>query len=128
MPRTARTRGRGIVWTDDSLFDNMTRFPVVMDQAMGQVFEYEATEAQNMMRTNAPWQDKTGNARQGLFTATGRTESGHFMVLYHTMPYGIWLEVRHNGQYAVIEPSLQPVGLQVMQSLRRLFNLMEAAA
>jgi hypothetical protein len=75
------------------------------------------------MRQNAPWTDQTGNARNGLFAEAkhdwGRT---HAIVLYHSVPYGIWLEVRHQGRYAIILPTAKEQGMAVMNTLRDLLR------
>lgn len=130
----------GLVWTDRSLHRNMGLMAPAMDQIIGKVMEYEANEAQNFMRQNAPWTDRTANARQGLFAryvnggdsgsgrdAGGRFTSGgtrHMIVLYHTMPYGFWLEVKHAGKYQIIMPATAECGRQVMGSLDKAFAMM----
>lgn len=122
MPSTATRRTGALRWTDRSLFTKMTALPPAVDAMVGQVMEYEANEAQNFMRTSARWTDRTGNARQGLFARAGKDDGSHFIVLYHTMPYGFWLEVKNGGRYAIIEPTLDTAGRQTMQSLQALFR------
>lgn len=79
-------------------------------------FDAAVPRAESYMRENAPWTDQTGNARAGL---RARHEKEplvqHELILYHTMPYGIWLEVRWSGRYAIIVPTLQQMGPEVMQ-------------
>lgn len=112
----------GLVWTSDTLTPGLRMAPEKFHLRMAAVMEYEANEAQDYMRINAPWTDRTGNARQGLFGRAFRDAKRHVIVLYHTMPYGIWLEVKQSGQYAIIVPSLPIVGRNVMQSLNGLLR------
>lgn len=127
----------GIVWTHDTLHPKMKAFSPKVDAALDAVMQYESNEAQNDMRIHAPWNDQTGNARQGLFaqagsedSAGGRDAAGRFtkggskkfIVLYHTMPYGIWLELKHEGQYAIILPTIQSHGPEVMKSINRVLS------
>jgi hypothetical protein len=127
----------GIVWETNTLKPKMKALPPRIDVAIDAVMEYEANEAQNDMRTYAPWTDRTTNARQGLFAqagsedsaggrdAAGRFTSGgskKFIVLYHTMPYGIWLELKNNGHYAIILPTVQSAGPQVMASINKVLS------
>ena len=63
--------------------------------------------AQAWMRTNATWTDQTGNARNGLFAQVQTATNQVAIVLYHSVPYGIWLEVRWSGRYAIINPAIQ---------------------
>lgn len=118
----------GILWVDRSLFHKVASLPPVIDRMVGNVMYFEAQNAQNRMRSEAPWTDRTANARQGLFARSGKAEGRYYIVLYHTVPYGIWLEIKNSGRYAIIEPSLQPTGHEVMLSLRSLFRTAERAA
>lgn len=72
--------------------------------------DYFAQRIQDDMRTNAPWQDRTGNARSGLFSVA-EMASRDVVALYlshgHTIEYGKWLEVAHAGRYAVVMPTLE---------------------
>lgn len=86
----------------------------------------EAQNVQDAARTNASWTDRTGNARQGLFAkAQSGQRGGHSIVLYHTMPYGIWLEVRWAGKYAIIAPTIQSEGRRIMSNVNKLLAMMQ---
>ena len=64
------------------------------------IFEAEA-------KTNAPWTDRTGNARQGL--SGGAEIDGDSIVIYvaHSMEYGIYLELSNAGKYAILKPTIE---------------------
>lgn len=111
-----------LVWEDKSLFNKVKVMEPAVDSLIYKVMEYEANGAQNNMRLGAPWTDRTGNARQGLFARAGRMPGAYYIVLYHTMPYGFWLEVKNSGRYAIVEPTIQPTGASVMKSLSKLFK------
>lgn len=89
-----------------------------VEDVVDQVLEFEAVNAQNDMRDNAPWNDVTGNARQGLFAQQYAFGGEHGMILYHTVPYGIFLETRWSGRYRIIVPVMQRTGKEVMRTLR----------
>lgn len=112
-----KKKSGGIVWTDKSLHRNMGLMAPAVDAVIGKIMKYEANEAQNFMRQNAPWTDRTSNARNGLFAREFQDGTHHIIVLYHTMPYGFWLEVKHAGQYQIIMPATEECGRQVMSSL-----------
>jgi hypothetical protein len=69
--------------------------------------DYQATKTEFFMKTNAKWTDRTGHARSSLFTATKKQGNSFYMLLSHTASYGIWLEVRFSGRYAIIVPGLR---------------------
>ena len=68
-----------------------------------------AIEMERWMKDNAKWVDDTGDARQGLQAAVVREGPsswsiyvGHGKDIY----YGVWLEVRFGGKFAILTPTL----------------------
>lgn len=132
-------KGR-IVWTEDSLTENIEAFPGKLDRVIGLMMQYQAPKVQDYMRTNASWNDRTGNARNGLFArygsgggklfgapmvgGAGGNMGEHVIDIYHTVPYGIWLEVRWSGKYRIIVPTLQSEGPRVMAALSKAIGKM----
>jgi hypothetical protein len=104
-----------IVITRDTLTPSLDRFNDDVQDAIRMVLEYWATRAVTQMRQNARWVDRTSNARNGLAARTFITENEGTLVLFHTMPYGIWLEVRFSGQYAIIGPTLNDIAPKILQ-------------
>lgn len=66
-----------------------------------------AVEALDFAKEQASWGDRTGDARAGLDTDVSQEGEVIVWTLFHTVEYGIWLEVRWNGKYAVIMPTLE---------------------
>ena len=88
---------------------------------MHAIFEYQATKALGYMKTTAPWTDRTGNARSGLGADVEWIPlSLHKMRLFHRMWYGIFLETRWAGKYAIILPTIQKFGPDTMRLLDKL--------
>ena len=83
---------------------------------------YHATRARGYARKNAPWTDRSTNARNGLFAEASSAGSMHRITVGHTVPYGIWLEVRWSGRYAIIRPTIDHEGPEVMASVSQLFS------
>ena len=76
------------------------------------------------MRANAPWHDNTGNARAGLMTKHEKEPMvEHRLILYHTVNYGVWLEVRFSGRYAIIGPTMvqtaQELSINIANAIHR---------
>jgi len=117
-----------LIFTFDSLTPGIAKAPLKLAGALKAFTSYQADKIQDHMRNTAPWTDRTGNARQGLFAKGVNGAGENAIVMYHTVPYGIWLEVRHSGQYAVITPTLQHEGPRVMTELRALFGTMNRVA
>lgn len=98
--------GSRIVIKTDDITPRLAAAPQRLDAALGAVARYEAARVQNAMRSRAPWTDRTGNARNGLFAKAGREGDHHVIELMHSVPYGIWLETRWSGRYAIIAPTV----------------------
>lgn len=76
---------------------------------LDRVTAYHAVRAEAYARINANWTDRTGNARQGLAAEAdlSGTGSGRWaIVIYHQVKYGIWLETRFGGRYAIIDRTI----------------------
>lgn len=102
----------------DTLSASLLTMDPRVRRAVDLVFDHVATWAESYMRANAPWTDRTGNARAGLRGIKLVGNSVEFsIVLYHTMPYGFWLEVAHDGKYAIIGPTQRLVAVQLERLL-----------
>ncbi len=101
--------------------------------AVQAVANYWGQMVQDEARTNAPWEDRTGNARGGLFFAVDGFDLGtligevtpdanHYMdeveiesgskdtliiTLGHTVYYGKFLELSNGGKYAIIMSTIE---------------------
>ena len=111
-----RNRG-GIRWTSDTLTPTLAKLSVVIYAETNRIMEQQAQRVQDYMRQNAPWNDRTGNARGGLKCEAEGDADGFRLYLMHTVDYGIWLEVRWGGKYAIIEPTVEAMGPAVMSAL-----------
>lgn len=109
----------GVRWYYDTLTPSLQAFPLVTKQALDSIMERMATEVESYAQTNAPWGDVSGDARQGL-TAEYDPDSTT-IILYHTVEYGPYLEVKWSGQYAIIIPTIEAMGPVVMAELGGLF-------
>jgi hypothetical protein len=76
---------------------------------------------QNDAKQNAPWTDRTGNARAGLFGTAEADFARKVVVLYlshgATLNYGVFLELAHGGKYAIIMRTMQSHYNELMQML-----------
>lgn len=81
-----------------------------------------APEVEAYAKINAPWTDQTGNARAGLAARAYRDGKEIGIIIYHQVPYGIWLETRWNGKYAIINPTIEHMGPMVMARFNRILE------
>lgn len=76
-----------------------------------------AAECERYMKDNAPWEDQTGDARDGLTAQAKFSFTKYTIVLFHTVDYGIWLEIRWDGKFAIIIPTIEAMGPELMARL-----------
>jgi len=66
-----------------------------------------APGVEDRARSNAIWEDRTGDARAGLTAEASEQGGVIYLELAHTVDYGQWLEVIQNGRFAVIMQTLE---------------------
>lgn len=76
------------------------------DAAEETFLEY-AIEILNYAQDNAPWADRTGDARHGLDVDVYQQGDEVVLDLFHTVSYGQWLETIQGGEFAIIMPTLE---------------------
>lgn len=103
-----------IIWTDRRLFAKIAVFEIAFMAGLERFMDDKAQDVQDYAQANAPWDDRTGAARDGLTADSHREGFDVEIDLYHTEDYGIWLEVRWNGKFAIIEPTIQHFGPEIM--------------
>lgn len=88
--------------------------------AITAVMKYYPARITRYMKDNAPWTDRTGNARNGLYCQLRRpSENVWELILGHSVPYGIYLETRWSGKYAIIQPTKDEYSIVVMDHVAR---------
>jgi hypothetical protein len=99
----------GIVWQTppSALIAAIEAHGERVKRAVVAVGEFIAPKIQAYAQANAPWNDHTSNARQGLTGVAEVAEELVTVYLYHGMDYGKWLELKNGGKYAIINAALQ---------------------
>lgn len=114
----------GIQIEKDTLTPGVKAFPFKMAVALSAVMKYHEPQVASYMKNNAPWTDRTANARNGLDAKAYETPTVWGIVCFHQMPYGIWLEVCNDGRYAIIKPTILHEGQSVMNTVAELLRRM----
>lgn len=92
-------------------------------KAVVSLLDYYAALVEAEAKNNAPWTDRTGNARQGLRGWVQENPNAVRLILQHSIvTYGIFLELKNGGRYAIILPTLENHYGDLMNDLRRLLR------
>lgn len=114
----------GITWNDKALLNTLKTFNARADRAITAAVGYHATRAVAYARQNAPWTDRTTNARNGLFARAERAAPVYRIIVGHSVPYGVWLEVRWSGRYQIIRPTVDHEGPELMKTVSLMYSRM----
>lgn len=90
--------------------------------AIVQLAERYAVEIEAWLKENAPWIDRTGNARQTLYSEALDFVDVVVIVMSHGVTYGVFLELAHGGSYAVITPALDHFIPRIWRDVRALLR------
>jgi hypothetical protein len=117
--------GARIIFRDGGIRNRLERGHETTMRAAELTAQLKAPDVENYMKTGAPWQDQTGNARNGLFARPYRDGDEVGIVLGHGVFYGVFLETRWSGRYAIIQPTLDHMGPEVMRAFNRMMDRMD---
>ena len=126
MGATTRMRNRngqfgsskGFFKSGSTLERGVGQFQFKMMDKMVELAEDVARELETHAKSKAPWDDRTGDARSGITAEVQNTDDLIVLQLFHTVDYGVWLEVRWGGKYAVILPTIEQKGPDVLDKMK----------
>jgi hypothetical protein len=132
----------GVQWIGlADLLGNIERHADNVVKTLHDIAAYFAPVLEGYAKQNAPWTDRTGNARQALAGYPGDEppsdpsgeEAGQYpheelaeeivtLYLAHGMQYGIFLEKRWANRYAIIWPTIEFHLPQIERMLKETFS------
>ena len=136
----------GIVWTKPptDLNPAIVTYGNKVKAAVTAVALFIGAKMEASAKANAPWTDRTANARQGLFYAVDAEGGGEVsgsanlggqeseaisvakdvvgLYLSHSMSYGKFLELAHAGAYRIVMPTCESHYPELMQMLKAIFK------
>lgn len=107
-----------------TLEKNILKFQATTEMKIQKLADYWAVSLADKARAGAPWTDRTGNARSGLFGAVEKGKGRVTIYLSHgeRIDYGVYLELNHAGRFAIIWPTITDNADKVMASFRKIFK------
>ena len=115
--RRATHLERNKFWTG-TLAKGIANFQFKTGDGVGEAVVKFAERLQQYARENAPWEDRTTDARQGLTASVDQSDDNIELTLAHTVDYGIWLEIRWGGRYAIIIPTIEQLGPDIYDEMQ----------
>lgn len=102
----------------DSLTPGIFNYGAEISAKINLVMYRYSREMEQYAKDNAPWNDRSGDARGGLTATFEEDAVSPKIYLSHSVDYGVWLEIRWNGLYAVIMPTIEDMGPGLIREIR----------
>lgn len=115
----------GITWTNPpstAVPDMVTAYNNKLRRALFMLALSYAPRIEAWMKENAPWTDRTANARQTLWAEAFDFVDVIVLAFGHGVSYGVFLELANQGRYSVIFPALDYFGPKIWQDATRLIK------
>ncbi|MBT9177463.1 MAG: hypothetical protein DDT20_01796 [Firmicutes bacterium] len=102
--------------------ENLTDWAARQRAAVIALAKNWAGQLEGQAKQDAPWKDRTGNARAGLFGSTAVKGNQVFIRVAHSMDYGVLLELGYDGRFAILKPTIDKAIPEIFSSYRRLWE------
>lgn len=112
-----------LTWDAGEFIASCVKFRTKFEASILILCQIAATKMEEYAKNEAPWTDRTGNARQYLTGQADWISSEKIMIaVSHHMHYGYWLELAHGREYAILEESIEENVDELVRALKRLLN------
>lgn len=108
-------------YDSSTLKKNLDKMSVKLGAVVLMYAATKASELQAKMKLNRPWTDRTGMAKALLNAKVSQPNQNTVRItLAHGVDYGIWLELAHGKNYAIIAPTVREEGPRIVEDLNNL--------
>lgn len=105
-------------YTSSTLKKNLDKMSEKLGALVLMYAATKASEIESKMKQNRPWTDRTGLAKARLSARVSQPNKNTIRItLAHGVDYGIWLELAHGKNYAIIAPTIRDEGPRVVKDL-----------
>lgn len=103
---------------------NIKRFGASTLRNVSIAFDKSIGEAANVAKQKAPWTDRTGDARNSI-TASGPKDTNKSLIWYLAilMSYGVYLELKNEGRYRIIWPTMNAQRNNILANVKGTLSL-----
>lgn len=110
-------------YNNSNLKKNLDKMSIKLGAVILMYSATKASEIQAKMKINRPWTDRTGMAKALLNAKVSQPNDNTIRItLSHGVNYGIWLELAHEKNYAIIAPTIREEGPRIVEDLNNLMS------
>jgi hypothetical protein len=106
----------------EAVIKNMYNWAFMKKAGLEGIARTAGASMQGYARTAAPWQNRTGNARQGLRGGMYKEDKDIFAYIAHSVDYGIFLELCNDGKYAILEKTRDKFASEARKGAERIMK------
>lgn len=112
-----------IDYASSTLNKNLLEMSTKIGAAVLMLASTEASRLESKMKINRPWTDRTGMAKATLRAFVSQPSKDKIRItLAHGVDYGIWLELAHGKNWAIVAPTINQEGPEVIKHFQGLMN------
>ena len=105
------------------LAESLSSLEVKTQAALEMYADSAAQKLQGSARRNAPWTDRSGAARNRLTCTVEHQGKGQeLLTLSHGVEYGLWLELAHEKNWAILQPTIDRESSEIIEGLSTLLT------
>lgn len=101
------------------IIQNMRNFGKAKIDKIKLIMDYSMTEAEGTAKRQAPWTDRTGNARASIYgTIDDSNRKDIIGYLGIQVDYGLFLETANDKRFAIIKPVADVTKTKIAERIR----------
>ena len=106
----------------NSLIKGLAEREIKTRAALGLYADTVAKKMETHAKSNKPWVDRTGRAKQSLNSSWKWVGDVARVELSHGVYYGIYLELCNEKRYAIIKPTIDIISPQAIRGLNKILK------
>lgn len=110
-------------YNESTLSSNLDKMGTKLGAVILMYAATKASEIEAKMKVGRPWTDRTGMAKALLNAKVSQPNPDLVRIaLMHGVEYGIWLELAHEKNYAIIAPTVREEAPRIVADLGDLMS------
>ena len=110
-------------YSSSTLKRNLGNMETKLGAAILMYASTKAIEYESYMKMNRPWTDRTNQAKATLNAKVSQPDINTVRItLAHGVDYGIWLELAHGRNWAIVAPTINEKGPDYISGFRDIMS------
>ena len=106
----------------NNLIKGLAEREIKTKASLGLYADTVAKKMETHAKTNKPWIDRTGRAKQSLNSSWKWVGDVARVELSHGVDYGVYLEFCNEKRYAIIKPTIDTISPQAIRGLGKILK------